>query len=194
MTQMSSVHVAEQQPRICCLYGEEVGFRFQLSTQRCLGTFEMFLVSPAGPLLGEHVPSTVSTSREKKKGPPLAMLPVPTAWIAEVLLKKQLLNPTCFQGNLLKQIIPKPDAYENSGLHPSRAGGPMGHGRCLLSSSALLQQPRDGLCLRRGKTRINLSRMSHKSRSSFEREHSSLISAFCIHFLRQRAPPICICP
>jgi len=57
MTQVTTLHIAEQLPRLCCLYGEEVGFRLQLPTQRCLGTFEMFLVSPAAPLMGEGLPS-----------------------------------------------------------------------------------------------------------------------------------------
>lgn len=107
-----------------------------------------------------HPSSIIPTNFEKKKGLPLAMLPVPTAWIAEFLLKKQLLNPACLQGNLLKEIKPKTTVCENTGLRPSRAGWPVGHGRCPLSRSAPMERPRDRLRLCRGKTHVSRSRMS----------------------------------
>lgn len=136
-----------------------------------------------------HPSSIIPTSCEKKKGLPLAMLPVPTAWIAEVLLKKQLLNPACLQGNLLKQIKPQTNAYENTGLHLSRAGWPVGHGRCLLSSSAPLQWQRDRLRLCRGKTHISLSRMSQScSQIKAQLREKTRLTDFCV--LHSFASPV----
>lgn len=109
------------------------------------------------------------------------MLPVPTAWIAEVLLKKQLLNPFYLQGNVLKQINPQTNVYENPGLHPSRAGWPMGHGRCLLSSSAPTERPQDRLCLCRGKTRIRCSCMSQScSQIKAQLREKTRLTDFCV--------------
>lgn len=152
-----------------------------MPTQRCLGTFEMVLVSPATPLVSEGLLFIIPTICEKEKGLPLAMLPLPTAWIAEVLLKKQLLNPACLQGNSLKQIKPKNNVCENTGLYPSRAGWPVVHGRCLLSSSAPMEWPRDRLCLCRGKTHISRSHMSQScSRIKAQLRQKTQLTDFCV--------------
>lgn len=137
-----------------------------------------------------HPSSIISTCCEKRKGLPLAMLPVPTAWIAEALLKKQLLNPSCLQGNLLKQIKPKPNVYEITGLHPRRAGWPMGHGRCLLSSLAPMERPQDRLCLCRGKTHISHSHMSQSSCSQIKAQlrEKTRLTDFCV--LHSFASPV----
>lgn len=55
ITKMSILHRAQQLPKLCCLHGEEAGFR--LPPQRCLRIFEMVLVSPAAPLMGGRLPS-----------------------------------------------------------------------------------------------------------------------------------------
>lgn len=106
ITKMSILHRAQQLPKLCCLHGEEAGFR--LPPQRCLRIFEMVLVSPAAPLMGGRLPSIlyhIYLLWEKKAALSLAMLPVPAI---EVFAQETASEPSLFAGQLPEENeIPK---------------------------------------------------------------------------------------
>lgn len=114
ITKTSLLHKSRQFPKLCCLYGEEAGFR--LPPQRHLRIFEMVLVSSATSLMSGGLPSIpyhiYHLWGEKKIYSYLCSLLL----LLRFLLNKQLLNPACLQGNFLKQMKSQSNGIQKRGV------------------------------------------------------------------------------